>query len=140
MPSLVAANVILLDRVLAHHGQDSQSARDLLRRYVSRALDQRWPTTGSGSAWLDLAATGAHGLYETIRALSPQTATQRALRAEAYQITIDLGRTCPLLTAQGGSTIPPPFLVILTFWATVLFASFGFFAPRNVTVAAVLLV
>ena len=33
-----------------------------------------------------------------------------------------------------------PFLVVLTFWLSVLFASFGLFAPANATVIATLLV
>lgn len=33
-----------------------------------------------------------------------------------------------------------PFLVVLLFWLTISFASFGLFAPRNATVIAVLFV
>ena len=33
-----------------------------------------------------------------------------------------------------------PFFLILVFWLTVTFASFGLFAPRNATVLAVLFV
>jgi hypothetical protein len=136
----MAANVIFLDRALAHYGPESKEARDLLRRSVAGMLAQMWPTTGSGSAEVNAAATGVEDLYEKIQALSPQNDGQRALRADARQVTIDLGRTRSLLVAQSGSSIPLPFLVILTFWITVLFASFGLFAPRNATVVATLLV
>ena len=136
----LAANVVLLDRVLAHYGPESKDSRDLLRRYVSYVLQQMWTTTGSPSTELNLAGAGAEAVYESIQGLSPQNDAQRALRADARQIVIDLGRTRSLLVAQSGSTIPLPFLVILTFWVTVLFASFGLFAPRNVTVVATLFV
>jgi len=33
-----------------------------------------------------------------------------------------------------------PFLVVLLFWLTITFTSFGLFAPRNATVLAVLFV
>ena len=36
--------------------------------------------------------------------------------------------------------MPMPFLVVLVFWITVIFASFGLFAPPNGTVVSVLLV
>jgi hypothetical protein len=36
--------------------------------------------------------------------------------------------------------VPVPFLVILVFWLTITFASFGLFAPRHATVLAVLFV
>jgi hypothetical protein len=136
----VAANVVILDRILAHYGPQSKEARDVLRRYVTRVLDEMWPTTGFPSVALNPAATGIEGLYEKIQALSPQNDDQRLLRADARQITLDLGRTRSLLVAQSGSSIPPPFLVILIFWVTVLFASFGLFAPRNITVMATLFV
>jgi hypothetical protein len=37
-----------------------------------------------------------------------------------------------------GSSVPPPFLVVVVFWLTIIFGSFGLFAPRNGTVVAVL--
>ena len=136
----LAANVVVLDRVLANDGPQSKGARDVLRRVVIRVLDQMWPKTGRGSATLDLGPTGIEGLYHDIQALSPQTEAQRALRADALQISIDLGRTRALLSTQAGSTIPLPFLVIMTFWLTVIFASFALFAPGNATVLTMLFV
>jgi hypothetical protein len=41
---------------------------------------------------------------------------------------------------QAGSSIPTPFLVVLVFWLTIIFASFGLFAPYNTTVVATLFV
>ena len=56
-------------------------------------------------------------------------------------IFAELARTRLLLVAQHESTdISGVFLVILTFWLVVLFASFGLFAPRNATVIATLLI
>jgi len=37
-------------------------------------------------------------------------------------------------------SVPVPFLVILVFWLTITFASFGLFAPRHATVLVVLCV
>lgn len=45
-----------------------------------------------------------------------------------------------LLIEQMQNELPRPFLVVLIFWLTMLFASFGLFAPRNGTVIAVLLI
>jgi hypothetical protein len=36
------------------------------------------------------------------------------------------------------SPIPIPFLVILVFWLCIIFASFGLYAPGNVTVVVTL--
>ena len=37
-----------------------------------------------------------------------------------------------------GHSIPVPFLVLLIFWLSLVFASFGLFAPPNPTVIVVL--
>src|SRR5262247_3728604 len=41
----MGANVVFLDRVLAHLWAGSKEARDLHRRSVASMLDQIWPTT-----------------------------------------------------------------------------------------------
>jgi len=55
-------------------------------------------------------------------------------------MAIDLGRIRLLLFENAGSSIPFPFLLVLVFWLTIIFASFGLFAPRNATVVAAFLV
>ncbi len=65
---------------------------------------------------------------------------QRSLQAQALKTSIDIGQTRWLLFAQRGSSIPLPFLVVLVFWLTILFASFSLFAPPNATVVITLLV
>ena len=47
------------------------------------------------------------------------------------QIGADLGRTRSLLLEQTGGSIPMPFLVVLVFWFTVIFITFGLFAPAE---------
>jgi hypothetical protein len=45
-----------------------------------------------------------------------------------------------VVLAFGGSSVPLPFLLILLFWLTITFTSFGLFAPRNATVFVVFVV
>jgi hypothetical protein len=44
-----------------------------------------------------------------------------------------------LLSQQEGRTIPAPFLVLVVCWLSIVFCSFGLFAPRNMTAIAALL-
>ena len=44
------------------------------------------------------------------------------------------------LHERTASQIMPPFLVVITFWATVIFVAFGFSSPRNAAVVVALLV
>lgn len=53
---------------------------------------------------------------------------------------MELGRIRFLLIEQSGHSIPMAFLVILIFWLTIIFASFGLFAPANATVRSVFVV
>jgi hypothetical protein len=84
---------------------------------------------------------GGRILNTKIQELSPQNDMQRRLQSEALQINADLGRARWLLVAQReGTSIPNPFLIVLVFWLTVPFASFGLFASSNGTVIATLFV
>lgn len=75
-----------------------------------------------------------------IRSLTPQTDEQRYLKERAQNIAESVLETRWRVFAGLGTSIPLPFLVMLNFWQTITFASFGLFAPRNATVVAVLLV
>ncbi|MCI0353629.1 MAG: DUF4239 domain-containing protein, partial [Acidobacteria bacterium] len=135
----MSANIIVLDRVLARYGPETKEARDLLRRTVARALDRIWPEDSSRPGQLEPAA-GSEGPYEKIQQLSPQNEVQRSLQAQALNISIDLTRMRWLLVEQAGSSIPMPFLVVVVFWLTIIFVTFGLFAPPNATVIATLFV
>lgn len=136
----ISANVILLGSVLEQLGPDAAEARAVLRRVVARTLDRAWPASGSRSSGLEAPETTGmtRALFERIQALTPQNDVQRGLHARALQITMDLGRTRWLLIEEGrDSAIPMPFLVVLVFWLTFLFVSFGLHAAPNPTVVVI---
>jgi hypothetical protein len=136
----MGAKVIMLDRVLAHYGPESKNARDALRGTIVGAMNHIWPEEKAGKANLDLVekSHGMEGIQTRIRALVPQTDTQRQLQAQAVQISSDLAQMRWMLIEQRQQTLPVTFLVVLGFWLTMLFTSFGLFAPRNATVITVL--
>jgi hypothetical protein len=137
----IAANLTLLDTVLQQYGPPAEEARAQLRRTVAVAIARLWPEDAAQEPTLGAPETMAGGklLHAQILGLVPADDTQRALQSQALQIVAELGRL--LLVAQHESTaISGVFLVILTFWLVVLFASFGLFAPRNATVVAALLI
>ncbi len=138
----MAADFIQLDRVLAHYGPETKDARDLLRVTVARGLGQTWSKGNYQSGKLDSPEikAGANVFFDRIEQLTPHDDLQRSLRAQATQITSDLGHIRSLLLEQNAGSIPMPFLVVLIFWLAMIFASFGLFAPPNATVIAVLLV
>ena len=135
----MSANVILLDRVLAHYGPESKGARNILRGSVVATLNRIWPSDGA-QAPNSAPSRGGEILYDKIQELVPHNEAQRSLQTQALTMTINLGQMRWLLFEQGGSSLSSPFLVILVFWLSMIFLSFGLFAPRNLTVIATLLV
>jgi hypothetical protein len=131
----MAANIILLDRILAHYGPETKDARDLLKGTVANMINRMWPEEGSAPL---LEPVAAEAFYDKIQSLSPQNEVQRALQGQALKMSVDIGQARWLLFEQGGRSIPMPFLVLLIFWVTVIFLSFGLFAPRNATVIVTL--
>src|SRR5260370_14538739 len=51
---------------------------------------------------------------------------------------MDIGKTRWLMYARQSSPIPASFLVIVAVWLSIVFASFGLYAPRNATVIVAL--
>jgi hypothetical protein len=135
----LSADIILLDRSLAHYGPETKDARALLRHSVIAMLDRMAGDAGEPSK-LGPWGPDAANLYDRIQELSPHNELQRSVQAQAVKTIGDMGHRRWLLFAESGSAIPRPFLVVLIFWLTIIFASFGLFAPVNATVIATFLV
>jgi hypothetical protein len=137
--SQMAANIGLMDRILAHYGPEAKEARVELRAAVARLLDQTWP---EGSSHTGQMATpgGYENLYEMIQALTPKGEAQVSLKAAALKTMTDIAQERWQLFAQKGSSIPVPFLVVLMFWLAMIFASFSMFVRPNATVVVTLFV
>jgi hypothetical protein len=139
----VAADLILLDRVMRQYGPETGEARDLLRRYTVLKITLTWPEENAhGAPRLDDPTTleMLEGVQAKLRGLIPQGEAQRWLQSRALQIGGDLAEERWLLAAGGEGSVPQPFLATLVFWLTILFIGFGVFAPRHATVVVALLV
>jgi hypothetical protein len=56
--------------------------------------------------------------------LTPHNDTERITQTKAIQPGIDLAQT-RVLFAQSSYSIPMPFEIVLVFWLTAIFVSFG---------------
>jgi hypothetical protein len=135
----MSVKIVLVDRGLAKFGTKTKEAREQLKTIVTRMLAQIAPEDGSERAQLDPKAARAEALYDKIQELSPENDRQRALQTQLLNMAVDIGQTRWLLFQQSGSSIPIPFLVVVVFWLSVLFLSFGLFAPVNATTVLTLL-
>jgi hypothetical protein len=135
----LSANVILLDRLLAHYGPEAKEARSDLRERVGQVLEESWSKDRAKA--LPMAnPTKSESFYDRIQDLTPNDERQRALKSQAASIAVSLGSTRWLMFEQSAASIPIALLVILIFWLTIIFASFGLHARTNGTVVASLLV
>ncbi len=135
-----AANTVLLDRILAHYGPEAKEVRLLLRRTIARQVDLIGLPSGSAETQPTPTAQNSEILFDRIQDLSPQTDGQKLLHTQALGLAIKLGQTRWLMFEQRSSSVPTPMLVMLVFWLTFLFMSFGLFVRPNVTVVSSLII
>ena len=136
----LTANVTLLDRILAHYGKETTESRDLLHETVTRVVSQISAEDSAIAGSASPKSAGGELLYDKIQALSPKNDTQRSLRSQALSIAMDTGKLRQLMFAQSSAAVSTPLLVVLVVWLTVIFISFGVFAPFNATVVSSLFI
>jgi len=127
----LSANIVLLDRALAHYGPESKAIRDSLRSTVERLLDAIWAKSGADGKSSVQPNAASEVIFDQIEQLAPRTDAQRVLQAQAVKTAIDIGQIRWLMFAQKTSAIAPAFLYVVLFWLTITFLSFGLYAPNN---------
>ncbi|MEN6309438.1 MAG: hypothetical protein ABFD91_16950 [Anaerohalosphaeraceae bacterium] len=137
-----SANLIVLDRILAQYGPPTQDIRDELRCSMIRTATMIWPEREDDKKMIafeespitmELVAT-------KVRELSPQNDMQKVFQSEAIGICRDLLQTRWLVIERAQLSLPMAFIVVLLFWLTMLFGTFGLLAPSNKTAIAALTV
>jgi hypothetical protein len=137
----IAADVIFADRSLALYGSETKGARRALHALVAGVLEQIQLLRGEASSTSSSGEKISAGeFYQIVRRLLPRDDMQRALKAELVRISLEVGQVRAAALAQETSSIPVPFLIVLTFWLVILFIGFGLFAPPNITVMTSLFV
>jgi hypothetical protein len=133
-----ATDLILLDRTMAQYGPETAAARATLLAYVKQAaahMAQRDPVLGSRTAEDML-----HDVSVQLRALAPADPAHVALQLRAEQRFEKVYEARWALVEQSEGTIPTPLVVLLAAWLMLIFASFGYRAPRNAVVVVSLVV
>jgi hypothetical protein len=132
----LSANIVLLDHLLAEYGPETKEARASLRNAVVRFLDQTWSKGGASASGLPPPLASPETVYAKMQGLSPKDDAQRSLQSQALILAMDLRKTRWLMYEQETVAVSLPLLVILVLWLTIIFISFGLFAPFNATVVS----
>ena len=137
----LAVRTVVLDRVLAAYGPEATEIRVLLKNTYTTATQELLSGDENEQNKLDTpeAVSRLEGIQSRIRALSPKTEEHRGLQARALALTSDMANARWLLVMQRNGSISTPMLVVMVFWLSIVFAAWGVFSPRNLTVATALL-
>ena len=135
-----ARDILTLDRLFARYGPETSELRADLKDAVARRVAMIWPQGSSRPAQLDPSklSPDAEGFAERIRALTPRDESQQWLQARARESAEKILEARWLASAYSGASVSGLFLVVLLFWLTITFVSYGLVAARNSTVVIVL--
>jgi hypothetical protein len=136
---VMSSDVIRIDRNLRRYGPEADPARAKLRLVAAMKMQELFPTAGRPPVNTDTTASLMEATQDAILSLAPTNDRQRWLRSQALDLTASISESRWQLLQEREGSIPSAFLVLLIFWLTVVFASFGLFAPRNATAIAALL-
>jgi len=141
-----AAAMLSLDRLLARYGPETQPIRAEFHALAAARFEEIWPAQGAqaeGFVPVQKRVTGtpaAEVVEDEILHLAPQTDTQRWLKTESLKLTEEVLRTRWRLLGSAAGSVPRTFLVVVIFWLSMTFGSFGLGAPRNATVVTVFVI
>jgi hypothetical protein len=131
----MSTDMINLDRLLRRYGPEAQDIHAMLRRYAEAKRQDLFPAKTAHKPDMENKATLSvlEAIQDRILALAPANDTQRWLQAQSLQATDAIMAAHWQLVQEDASRTPRPLLVLVMFWFVVIFASFGLFAPCNVT-------
>ena len=133
-----SASVLSLDRMLADYGPATAAIRDQLRSTLADRINVVWPEDAGEAR--EMGAAPGETIVREVLALAPQTEAQQWYKTQALELCGEILKARWIVFGGTESTVPGTFLVVIICWLTVLFGSFGLFAPRNATTTGALLI
>ena len=137
----MTANVLTLDRYLAQYGTESQPIRQNIKAVLTERVaqifgDEAPPRTADT---LLQQQRGFEQLEAAVAALPATTDQQTRFKAKALEAVDSVLKSRWMFLAQSNDmSLPLSFLGALAVWLTLIFCSFGLFAPRNRTVRTIM--
>jgi hypothetical protein len=135
----LSAEILRMDHILNRYGPDAEPARLLLRQFAERKEVDLFP---DNPADVQLRNPSTYELLQrledTLLTLNPANPRDQWWLSQAMVLAAKIGDATWLLAQQVGQGTPKAFVALLVFWLALLFASFGLFAPRNLTSAVTL--
>ena len=134
----IAVNLVLINRMMQRYGPEAGDVRAKVRTYATAKMQELFPPAGELSEPTEATIRMMETTQDSILSLVPTDERQRWLRSQALTLSDGLLEARWMLAEEADSHIPTSFLILLIFWLTLVFASFGLFAPPNTSVIVVL--
>jgi hypothetical protein len=131
-----ATELILLDRSLRQYGPETEATRQPLIAYVQRVVDATSPSQQTPVVSNRLSELLLNEVGNRLVQLTPPDAEHTTLLQEARQHLQKVIELRWVLIEQSEGAIPWPLIVMLVAWLVLIFASFGFRAPRNAVIVS----
>ncbi|MEZ5571077.1 MAG: hypothetical protein R3E64_03550 [Halioglobus sp.] len=132
-----AAKVVMLDRTLDEYGTQTNDIRTALKAEYAWRIEHLFSAKDKTVNPLEISRE--ESIDSLIFSLAPVGLVQEGLKARAVGLNSDLNTTRALVHAQRYDSIPTNLLFVLGSWLSLIFATFGLFAPRNAVVVGALL-
>jgi ABC-type amino acid transport system permease subunit len=136
-----AARTVELDRTLAQYGPETKEMRDRLQKIAESRVRWMWPghdVTAEMEEESISRGRGIEAIQRELLNLAPRDDARRWFKTTALDITNDIAEARWMGYLNISGSIQTPFLVVLIFWLTAIFASIGIFSPRNSHMVATL--
>ena len=127
----LATELILLDRTMRGLGPEAEDARRHLVEYVQTALKEANILEEDPQAEASLDAAGT-----SLRAIRVSDEQKIALWNDARELFRRVVRQRRVVVDASSETIPTPLIIMVILWLAIIFAGFGYRAPRNIIVTA----
>ena len=136
----MSAKVLLLSQILQLYGPEAIPARQSLRAVVGQMLVRTWPDERSENAKISPGTVRPEIVFDQIAGLKPKEDKERLLQSQASSLLLNLGELRWLLIEETAVRINPLVVIVLDFWLTCIFLSWGLYSPRNATALTALFV
>ena len=135
----LSLQLIRMDRNLRRYGPEAEDARAKLRDWAVAKTQQLFPEKNQPRPSSRDTIIKLEAVQDALLSLAPKDERQRYLRTLCLTLSSTMIQARWQLEQHAQHSIPIPFLVLLIFWMTIVFASFGLFAPPNTTAIVALL-
>jgi hypothetical protein len=135
-----ATTLILLDKSLREYGPEAAETREQLYSYGRRAVVGTWPSKGKPLIDDPTAEKLLNKAETSLNAIKPVDADRLLVWNEARGRMQSIVELRWLLAEDSEGNIPSPLIIMVVTWLILIFASFGYRAPRNHIVIITLVV